>query len=236
VKEAVNWARCVHDALVRPAMPGWAVAYYDHLIESVADIYLAPLGERITRAFPGPARIVDAGAGTGNLTTLLTRGNPLYRVVGVDLSRYCLQAGYARNGREGVVDRAGFIAADLEHCPLASGTADLVISTCSLHHWRNPTRVLREMGRIVRASGEIWLLDHAASVQKGERRRWISKVERASRAGPLFQAVYSFESRFLSYGRKELEAMGAQSGLTFADYESMGVFFLARLVPVGVGG
>jgi ubiquinone/menaquinone biosynthesis C-methylase UbiE len=227
----MNSARLIHRYLVAQRMPFWAVGYYDRLIDAVTDEYLQPLCEAITRAFPDGARIVDAGTGTGQLPVRLTRACPGCRVTGVDLSEGCLRAARAKAEAAGVADRVVFLRANLEATGLPAASADLVVSACSLHHWRRPARVLSELARLLRPGGEIWLWDDAAEARDEERAAWTALVERQARAGLLFRFVFGFESRHLAYSREELAELGAVAGLRLSAFELRGVFFLARLAP-----
>ncbi|TET51755.1 MAG: methyltransferase domain-containing protein [Anaerolineales bacterium] len=128
--------RLAHRYLVQQTMPGWVVAHYDRMIESVAELYLAPFCEQVFAAFPGATRIVDAGTGTGVLPVILAHGNPDYRVTGIDLSEKCLQVGRERASKEGVADRVDFQRANLERCPGESGSVagDQLIFTTPLQN------------------------------------------------------------------------------------------------------
>jgi ubiquinone/menaquinone biosynthesis C-methylase UbiE len=200
------------------------------MIAAVAGLYLGPLCQEVLQAFPGPARIVDAGAGTGQLATMLARGNPDCAIVAVDLSKACLRSGRRKALEHGLEGRVTFVQADLERCPVVSGSADLVLSTCSLHHGRRPVRVLRELRRLVKPSGQIWLMDDSAEATRQARRDWVAAVETAAQPGPLFRLVFWFESRYLAYSRDEVSRLCAQSGLGLQDFALTGPFFLARMV------
>jgi ArsR family transcriptional regulator len=60
-----------------------------------------------------------------------------------------------RNGLKNLEFRLG----DLEDPPLASRSVDLVILSQALHHAQDPARALRGAHRILRAGGQVWLLD-----------------------------------------------------------------------------
>jgi len=225
----MNSARLIHRYLMAQRMPFWAVGYYDGLIDAVADEYLQPLCEALTRDFPGPARIVDAGTGTGQLPVRLARACPGCRVTGVDLSEGCLRVARAKAEASGVADRVAFVRANLEATGLPEASADLVVSACSLHHWRRPARVLRELARLLKPGAEIWLWDDAADARDEDRAAWTALVERKARAGFLFRFVFGFEIGHLAYSRGELADLGAAAGLRVGAFELHGVFFLARL-------
>ena len=92
---------------------------------------------------PRPARILDAGCGTGsNLPVLVDRG----AVVGVD-------AGAAPLGFAGAVPKA---RARLESLPFGDGSFDLVTALDILEHLDDDVAGARELARVVRPGG--WLV------------------------------------------------------------------------------
>lgn len=222
-------ARFIHRYLVRQTMPSLAVSYYDRLIDSIADAYLGPFCTEVFRILPGPAQIVDAGAGTGQLAMMLAQGNPGYEVLGIDLSEACLRSARKKAARLRLNGHVVFERASVEDCPLPSGSVDLVVSTCSLHHWRRPDRVLRNLARLLKPSGEIWVMDDSAEATRGQRREWVNFVVQSARVGRLFRSVFSLESRFLAYSREDVVRLCGQSGLRLLAFKITGVFFLAKM-------
>jgi SAM-dependent methyltransferase len=53
---------------------------------------------------------------------------------------------------------ASFKIADVENLPFADGEFDRVISTCLLHHLKNPDKGLREMRRVLKNQGSLSIL------------------------------------------------------------------------------
>ena len=225
----VKALRLAHRCLVRQARPGLAVPYYDRMIDAIAVPYLGPFCPAVMRAFPGPTRILDAGAGTGQLALMLAQGNPQYTILAVDLSDACLRGGRRKALDHGVGDRLTFTLADLERCPIQSGCADLVVSTCSLHHWRHPARVLRELARVLVPAGEIWIMDDSADATEEARAEWLGLVQEVANTGLLFRTVFWFESRFLAYSENEVSRLCVEANLNLLDFVVTGVFFWARM-------
>ncbi|MHC5056975.1 MAG: beta-ketoacyl synthase N-terminal-like domain-containing protein [Planctomycetota bacterium] len=146
-----------------------------------------------------------------------------------DLSGGCLRVAREGAEREGLAHRVSFVRANLERCALESGCADLVVSTCSLHHWRRPGVVLRELRRLTTQAGQVWILDHSPAATAADRRKWVARVRRAAGTGALFRAIYTFESRFLAYSEGELRKLCRDAGLDVTSYEIRGMFLLAKM-------
>jgi len=104
-------------------------------------------------------RAADLGCGPGLLVVELARRAPELFVTGVDLSDGMLAeaGGYAR--RAGLGGRVMFGKGDVRRLPFPDGFLDLVVSTLSLHHWRDPVAVLDEVARVLRPRGSFLIFD-----------------------------------------------------------------------------
>jgi ubiquinone/menaquinone biosynthesis C-methylase UbiE len=225
--------RLFHRYLVRQTMPSPAVGYYDRLIEDVKGLYLQPFCDELVQHLPPSARVLDIGTGTGQLPVMLATAGGNLRVVGVDLSDKCLSVAAERARRAGVADRVAFERVDVETDRWRPEPFDLIVSTCSLHHWRRPANVLRSARRLLKSDGTIRILDDAGEVTPGQRDDWIACVERVTGRRLLFRAVYRFESRFLAYSREELERMGASAGLRLVEWRMLHTpFFVATFAAL----
>jgi SAM-dependent methyltransferase len=121
---------------------------------------------------------------------------------------------------------------DIENNELEIEPFDLIISTCSLHHWRNPANVLKAAKKLLKQNGRIWIMDDAAEATNEQRKNWIALVQKAAGNRLMFRAVYSFESCFLAYSREELTGLEKPAGLRLADWKILeSPFFIAKFEP-----
>lgn len=224
--------RLLHRYLVRQTMPALAAAYYDRLIESVASFYLQQFCNEVVQFLPQSARILDIGTGTGQLPVMLAMANRNLSIVGIDLSRRCLALAAQHAYETGVSGRVAFERVDVENDEWNIEPFDLIISTCSLHHWRHPANVLRAARMLLRQNGSIWILDDAAEATDEQRKLWIARVQKAAGNRLLFRIVYTFESRFLAYSREELILLGRLAGLRLTEWAILeSPFFIAKFEP-----
>jgi ArsR family transcriptional regulator len=113
----------------------------------------------LAAAGEGPfERLVDLGAGTGRMLTLL--GDRAKAAVGLDLSRQML------NIARGNVAAAGLGACELRHgdilgTGLADGAADLVVVHQVLHYLGEPAAAVSEAARLVAPDGRLLIVDFA---------------------------------------------------------------------------
>lgn len=113
----------------------------------------------VDAAGEGPfERLVDLGAGTGRMLTLL--GDRARRSSGLDLSRQML------NIARGNVAAAGLAACELRHgdifdTRLDDGAADLVVVHQVLHYLGEPAAAVAEAARLVAPGGRLIIVDFA---------------------------------------------------------------------------
>lgn len=103
-----------------------------------------------------PLEVVDFGCGTGALTVELARW--ARHVTAIDRSESTLTKARAQASKEGLKNIT-FLAADLEHLPLESGSIDLVVISQSLHHVTHIEAVLAEGARLLKAGGRMVVLE-----------------------------------------------------------------------------
>jgi ubiquinone/menaquinone biosynthesis C-methylase UbiE len=93
---------------------------------------------------------VDLGCGPGYLVARLARMAPGMQVTGIDLSDEMLAEAERYAQRSSLEDRIAFKKGDVARIPFPDHSLDLVVSTLSLHHWRDPGGVLDEIARVLR--------------------------------------------------------------------------------------
>ena len=96
-------------------------------------------------AIPPPARMLDAGCGTGYGLALLTKKFPLAEALGLDLSPAML-----KRTPQGSLNLGG----DLEHLPLANDSIDLYWSSLAVQ-WCDLGKALHEARRVLRPGGRL---------------------------------------------------------------------------------
>lgn len=104
---------------------------------------------RVVRAYiPPPARILDAGCGTGYAATRLVEAG--FEVVGMDISLKFLDGAPGRPA-----GRPRYVVGDAIELPFRDGEFDAVASFDVVEHIPDAERALREMGRVIRPGGRV---------------------------------------------------------------------------------
>jgi ubiquinone/menaquinone biosynthesis C-methylase UbiE len=101
----------------------------------------------------------DLGCGPGLLVIDLARAAPDLHVTGVDLSEEMLSEADAQTRRADLEERTAFKKGDVARLPFPDQALDLVVSTLSLHHWRDPVAVFDEIARVLRPGGAFVVFD-----------------------------------------------------------------------------
>ncbi len=102
------------------------------------------------------AHILDIGCGTGKLAHRLITHHRDARVFGIDLSESMINA-----ASQHVIDesRIHLSVADSENLPFEDGTFDFVTCSNSFHHYPDQVASLREMHRVLKPGGKLFLTD-----------------------------------------------------------------------------
>jgi SAM-dependent methyltransferase len=114
--------------------------------------------DRVMPAFAEEDRVIlDLGCGIGQ-TLLVSSGAADGRtLVGLDPDLGCLAYGHRQYSHLRFVNGSG------ENLPFASGTFDLVVSRVVLPY-THIRATLREIGRVLKTSGKVWLTLHPLSM------------------------------------------------------------------------
>jgi len=104
-------------------------------------------------------KVLDAGTGPGTLVRELARSLPGLQIYGIDLSEDMIGLARAHARREQLEERVHFESGDVAHLPYPHQSFDAVVSTISMHHWFELEQPLRELHRVLRPGGQLWIYD-----------------------------------------------------------------------------
>lgn len=170
-----------------------ALGLFDHQADRydrAASHLVRPLYERVAAdvaagGLAESARVLDAGTGPGQVPVLLAASLPGLRVDGLDLSAAMIERARRNATEAGLAARVTFTVGDVADLPYPDGTFDLVVSTLSQHHWSDAGAGLRELRRVLRPEGRVWIYDFRPALRRAETAARAAFPEHAVRREPL---------------------------------------------------
>jgi ubiquinone/menaquinone biosynthesis C-methylase UbiE len=148
---------------------------------------------------------LDMGCGTGwavgEVAGLVSDNGTFY---GIDLSaKMIARARENFKGRHNLY----FIQSNAESIPIDDDFFDTIICTNSFHHYPNPGKALREMHRLLRKGGRLYILDPTADT-------WVMKV--LDKIGKVVEPAH-----VKMYRTVEFRDMYAVAGLKYVATEAI---------------
>lgn len=103
--------------------------------------------------------ILDAGTGTARIPIAIVRQQPQWQIIGIDLAKSMLKLGEHNIEQAGLQARIQLECIDAKQMPYPDGHFDMVISNSIVHHLSDPIAFFRELQRVLKPNGSIFLRD-----------------------------------------------------------------------------
>lgn len=153
--------------------------------------------------------ILDIGTGPARLLIELRKVFPHASLVGVDISPAMIAQAQKNIDTSDCTNNTKVDVANVTKLPYEDARFDLVISTGSLHHWKDPVPALSEIYRVTKSGGYALMYDLVRKMPDTMRDEVRSKFG-SFRLALLW--LHSFEEPFFS--PDEMEALGKESDFT----------------------
>jgi ubiquinone/menaquinone biosynthesis C-methylase UbiE len=187
-------------------IPWMATPIYNAISRSeIFQRHYEMVAEDILTCYPAKS-ILDIGTGPGWLLVKLYQRSPSLRLVGIDLSASMVVQ--ARKNLAGLrlADIIKVCVGKSSQLPFAVASFDTVVSTGSLHHWKDPLAGLNEIYRVLKPGGYALIYDIVRDTPADileQTRQEFGKL----RFTLLW--LHAFEEPF--YSRKDLESLARPS-------------------------
>jgi demethylmenaquinone methyltransferase / 2-methoxy-6-polyprenyl-1,4-benzoquinol methylase len=147
---------------------------------------------------PNGARVLDAGAGTGDISLLIAKVHPSARIVAVDLTPEMVAVGTRRDTDK----RIAWVIANAQHLPFAERTFDRVISGFLLRNVTNMLEAIMEQARVLVSEGRLVAMETTPP-----RKGWLRPVAifHLRKVIPLMGRVIAGDAAAYLYLPKSIE-------------------------------
>jgi ubiquinone/menaquinone biosynthesis C-methylase UbiE len=190
-------------------------AYADADFSEVNQKFVADLLAWTKRS--GTAQVIDLGCGPGDIAILLALKRPEWAILGVDGSDAMLREAAARQ-KTADVPNVRLLRADACRVPVAGDTFDMVTSNSLLHHLPRPEHLWREVWRITRSGGEVFLRDLLRPDDATTAQRIVET--HAGSESPLLKEEF-FRSLLSAFTIPEIKSQLAEAGIFDAQVEQI---------------
>lgn len=115
------------------------------------------------------AKVLDAGTGTARIPILIAQQRSDWQITAIDLSENMLKIGQQNINQAGLQTQIKLERVDAKQLPYEDHQFDLVISNSIIHHLSNPIPFLKELKRVLKPQGGIFLRDLLRPVDQATR-------------------------------------------------------------------
>ena len=143
--------------------------------------------------------ILDIGTGPGLLLMKLHAFCPGFRLVGLDVSPSMVEKAAENIEEAGLAGTVRVQEGSVHALPFEECSFDVVVSTGSLHHWKDPGAGLNEVHRVLKPGGIALIYDIVRDTPKAD---IMEAAREFGRLRVLLLWIHSFTEPF--YSRSEL--------------------------------
>jgi ubiquinone/menaquinone biosynthesis C-methylase UbiE len=127
--------------------------HYEMVADDILNNYLSQ------RQIPRQGGLLDIGTGPAHLLLKLHRRQPNLRLVGIDSSPAMVTKAKQNIASAGLDKLIEIKEGNAQSIPFPDGYFDIVVSTASMHHWKQPAVGLNEAYRVLKKDGFALVYD-----------------------------------------------------------------------------
>jgi len=122
-------------------------------------------------------KILEVGPGPGFLAIEMALLSPELQVTGLDLSETMIETARNNVKEYSVSERIEFKKGDASKMPFEDSVFDFVISSGSLHHWKEPIKVFNEIHRVLKEGRKALVSDPRKDTPKEQIEAWAKNID-----------------------------------------------------------
>lgn len=214
------------------AIPGLAAGLYNKTARRLIPELCHGFVEDVVKQLPA-GRLLDVGTGPGYVPIEIARRSKEVFVDGIDLTERMIEIARINAQEANLEDRLSFQVGDGKEMGFKDESYDMIISTASLHHWKDAAKVFNEMYRVLRPGGEAWVLDPCKDSTDREIDEFLEKIYKIIQPGFIRRLWISFfmrrEIKLDAYSRAEVEEIVKRTRFNGCSIERDGAFMVIRL-------
>jgi ubiquinone/menaquinone biosynthesis C-methylase UbiE len=148
------------------AMRGVGAAFYNAVSASAIFQRHFDLVAGDILSYCSKGALLDVGTGPAYLLLKLHQKSPDMRLAGIDPSPVMLAKGKQNVSATGLDGAIELKDGGSTNVPFADESFDIVVSTASIHHWKEPTAGINEIYRVLKKGGYALLYDVVSDTPK----------------------------------------------------------------------
>jgi len=184
-------------------IPGVLASSYEKATKLAVESYYHQVAEEVVSVF-NQGLLLDLGTGPGNLPVEIIKRAPEIQIVGIDLSRRLIRMARSRAQRTNLSKHMSFEVANAANLRFDDESFDMVISTGMLHSLKKPSKVLKEIYRVLKQGGEAWIFDPARITNHIDKSQWRASLNRRERFFLWLFGLLGLRKPIVLYSRDEI--------------------------------
>ncbi|XEO78892.1 2-methoxy-6-polyprenyl-1,4-benzoquinol methylase, mitochondrial [Candidatus Lokiarchaeum ossiferum] len=124
----------------------------------------------IQHVIPQNGKLLEIGPGPGWIGILVAQQRPDVQIIGLEASKDMIEVATQNTFEEHVDTQIRYVYGFVESMDdFTDDLFDIVFSNDSLHHWENPFNGFKEIQRVLKPSGELFIHDERRNLNFGEK-------------------------------------------------------------------
>jgi len=150
-------------------------------------------------------KVLDVGCAFGGVMERLNYRAPNLEVIGVDLSKSLIKLGKKYVGSK----KSVFKKMSADNLRFKDDTFDAVVCKDTFHHFKNPVKVLKEMFRVLKKGGYVYLIDLR---RNGDQDAYYKLLQKIAESSSIYGTQFIHSMR-AAYTIKEMINLAKKAGL-----------------------